>query len=97
MTINVGLRLGDTNQAVQVSADAAMVQTQDTAVSGVVNQRRIIDLPLNGRQATDLILLAGGTTKVPTASLEGPMRWLTKNYPGSAAVSVGGGQVTGNN
>src|SRR5262249_43958900 len=65
VTVNVSLRLGDTNQAVQVTADAAMVQTQDTSVSEVVDQRRIIDLPLNGRQATDLILLAGGTTKVP--------------------------------
>ena len=75
-----------------------MVQTQDTAVSEVVNQRRIIDLPLNGRQATDLILLAGGTTKVPTASFGGANALVTtKNYPGSAAVSVGGGQATGNN
>jgi hypothetical protein len=98
VTVNVALRLGDTSQAVQVSADAAMVQTQDTAVSEVVNQRRIIDLPLNGRQATDLILLAGGTTKVPTASFGGGNALVTtKNYPGSAAVSVGGGQATGNN
>ena len=36
-----------------------MVETQDTAISDVIDQRRIIDLPLNGRQATDLILLAG--------------------------------------
>jgi hypothetical protein len=64
----------------------------------VVNQRRIIDLPLNGRQATDLILLAGGTTKVPTASFGGSNALVTtKNYPGSVAVSVGGGQATGNN
>ena len=98
VTVNVALRLGDTSQAVQVSADAAMVQTQDTSVSEVVDQRRIIDLPLNGRQATDLILLAGGATKVPTASFGGANALVTtKNYPGSAAVSVGGGQATGNN
>jgi Carboxypeptidase regulatory-like domain/TonB dependent receptor len=98
VTVNVSLRLGDTNQAVQVTADAAMVQTQDTSVSEVVDQRRIIDLPLNGRQATDLILLAGGAIKVPTASFGGANALVTtKNYPGSAAVSVGGGQATGNN
>src|SRR5215813_4856749 len=96
--VNVNLRVGDTNQAVQVSADATMVQTQDTAVSVVVIQRHIIDLPLNGRQATDLILLAGGTTRVPTASFGGAQALVTtKNYPNSVAVSVGGGQATGNN
>jgi hypothetical protein len=96
--VNVTLRLGDTTQEVRVSADAAMVQTQDTAISEVVNQRRIIDLPLNGRQATQLILLAGGSVAVPTASFGGGNAIVTtKNYPGSVAISVGGGQATGNN
>src|SRR5207253_2162782 len=39
--LNVTLRLGDTTQEVRVTADAAMVQTQDTAISEVINQRRI--------------------------------------------------------
>jgi hypothetical protein len=96
--VNVTLRLGDTTQEVRVSADAAMVQTQDTAVSEVINQRRIIDLPLNGRQATQLILLAGGSVTVPAASFGGGNAIVTtKNYPGSVAISVGGGQATGNN
>ena len=96
--VNVALHLGDTTQQVQVSADATMVQTQNTAISEVVNQRRIIDLPLNGRQATDLILLAGGAMRVPTASFGGANSIVTtKNYTGSAAVSVGGGQASGNN
>jgi hypothetical protein len=96
--VNIPLRLGDTNQQVQVTADAAMVQTQNTSLSEVISQRRIIDLPLNGRQATDLILLAGGAMKVPTASFGGAQSIVTtKNYTGSAAVSVGGGQASGNN
>src|SRR3989441_526292 len=96
--VNVTLRLGDTTQEVRVSADATMVQTQDTSISEVVNQRRIIDLPLNGRQATELILLAGGAMRVPAAGFGGGNAIVTtKNYPGSAAFSVGGGQATGNN
>ena len=75
-----------------------MVQTQNTSLSEVINQRRIIDLPLNGRQATDLILLVGGAMRVPTASFGGAQSMVTtKNYIGSAAVSVGGGQASGNN
>jgi hypothetical protein len=97
-TVNVNLPIGDLTQEVQVSADAEMVQTQDTAVSEVIDQRRIIDLPLNGRQATDLILLAGGTATDPTASFGGGNALVTtKNYPNSVSVSVAGGQPTGNN
>ncbi len=98
VTVNVALRLGDTSASVQVTADASMVQTQETSISEVINQRRIIDLPLNGRQATDLMLLAGGTVRVPTASFGGANALVTtKNYPGSVAISVGGGAATGNN
>lgn len=48
--INVVLRVGAVTQEVQVSADVAMVETQDTSVSQVIDQQRIIALPLNGRR-----------------------------------------------
>src|ERR1700680_279552 len=96
--VNVNLRVGDTTQEIRVSADAAMVQTQDTSISEVVDQRRIIDLPLNGRQATDLILLAGGTATDPAASFGGANALVTtKSYPNSVSVSVAGSQPTANN
>ena len=52
--INVSLQVGAVTQEVQVASNAAMVETQSTSLSEVIDQRRIIDLPLNGRQATDL-------------------------------------------
>ncbi len=58
VTINVALRLGQVSQEVQVSANASMVQTNTTSVSQVVDQARILDLPLNGRIATSLVMLA---------------------------------------
>ena len=66
--INVALQVGSVSEHVEVSADAAMVQTQDTSVSQVIDQRRIVELPLNGRQATDLILLSGGAAQPPNGS-----------------------------
>jgi hypothetical protein len=92
--INVALQVGAVNQEMRVSANAAMVETQDTTVSEVVDQRRIIDLPLNGRQATDLILLSGGATVAPNA----PGRVATTHdYVSTSPVSVSGGQENGNN
>ncbi len=92
--LNVSLKLGSTSQVVQVSADAAMVETQDTSISTVIDQQRIVDLPLNGRQATDLILLSGGAAQPPNAS----SRVVTSHdYVNSVGVSVSGGQINGNN
>lgn len=92
--INVTLQIGAVTQEVQVSANAAMVETRDTSISEVIDQRRIIDLPLNGRQATDLILLSGGASVPPNAA----GRFITTHdYVSSVAVSVAGGQENGNN
>ena len=66
--VNVPLTVGDVSQEVHVSADAAMVETQDTSISEVVDQQRIVDLPLNGRQVTDLILQSGGAAQPPNSA-----------------------------
>ena len=91
--INVTLQVGAVAQEMRVSANAAMVETQDTSISEVVDQRRIIDLPLNGRQATDLILLSGGAAMPPNSSRV----ITTHDYANAVGVSVAGGQINGNN
>ncbi|HUA91193.1 MAG TPA: carboxypeptidase regulatory-like domain-containing protein [Terracidiphilus sp.] len=92
--VNIGLKVGSASQEVQVSADAAMVETQDTSISEVMDQQRIVDLPLNGRQATDLILLSGGAAMPPNAASRVVT---THDYVNSVGVSVSGGQINGNN
>jgi hypothetical protein len=91
--INIALQVGSVSEHVDVSADAAMVQTQDTSISQVIDQRRIVDLPLNGRQATDLILLSGGAAQPPNSTRV----ITTHDYPSAVGVSVAGGQINGNN
>lgn len=92
--VNVSLKVGAASQVVQVSADAAMIETQDTSISEVMDQQRIVDLPLNGRQATDLILLSGGAAMPPNAASRVVT---THDYVNSIGVSVSGGQINGNN
>jgi hypothetical protein len=91
--INATLKVGSVSQHMEVSADATMVDTQDTSVSQVIDQRRIVDLPLNGRQATDLILLSGGSAVPPNSSRV----ITTHDYANAVGVSVSGGQINGNN
>ncbi|MGH9400996.1 MAG: carboxypeptidase regulatory-like domain-containing protein, partial [Terriglobia bacterium] len=89
---NVTLRVGSVAQQVQVNANASMVQTQNASVSNVVDQQRIVDLPLDGRQATQLILISGAAATAPGGDMSG-----SKNFYSSTTISVAGGQANGTN
>jgi hypothetical protein len=65
-TIPVTLKVGDVNEQIQVEAATSVVETRDMGVGTVIETQRILDLPLNGRQPTDLITLSG--LAVQTAS-----------------------------
>jgi len=88
--INVTLQVGSLSQEVEVSANATMVETQTNGVSQVIDQRRVVDLPLNGRQATQLILISGAAVTAPSSDMAS-----SKNYPMSTTIAVAGGQANG--
>jgi Carboxypeptidase regulatory-like domain/TonB dependent receptor len=98
--LDVALKVGVVTQTEEVHADAIMVKTEDTSVSQVIDHERIVDLPLNGRQLTQLLLLSGAAT---SATLPGQDLLSSKNYGNgnatsavSATISVAGGQENGN-
>ncbi len=84
-TINITLQVGAAMQAVQIEANAGMVETQSNAVGTVFDNQRVVDLPLNGRQATALIKLAGAAQSAPPSNTVG-----NKNYPTAVAYSIEG-------
>ena len=96
VTINVVLQLGQVSQEVQVSANATMVQTNTTSLSQVVDQARIVDLPLNGRIATSLVMLAGAANDTGPANGYSDLTG-SKNYFSADSISVAGGQADGTN
>src|ERR1035438_3684510 len=89
LQINLVLQVGGVTQTVQVDSQASMVQTEDQSVSQVIDAQRVTDLPLNGRQATQLILLSGAATVAPPGDNVG-----SKNYPSEVSLSVAGSQGT---
>jgi Carboxypeptidase regulatory-like domain len=91
--VNVALKVGQVTQQVEVSANATMVDTQKTAVGQVIDQRRIVALPLNGRHATDLIMLSGGASLAPSAT----QFITTHDFPSAVAISVAGTPGNANN
>ncbi len=86
-TIDIGLNVGAVTQTVQVEANAGQVETENTSVGTVVENQRILDLPLNGRQATDLIQLT-------PAAIQGGVNG-TAGFPGGQNISIGGGLLSG--
>ena len=69
--INVVLSLGNVNAEVTVEASAAMVETVTNAVGQVMDNKSVVDLPLNGRQVTDLLLLSAGAVQSGTPGNRG--------------------------
>ena len=86
--INPVLDVGQVSEQVEVQANATLVETRTVGVGQVIENERILELPLNGRQVTDLITLSGAavqtTTNVPD-----------RNMPQVTAMSVAGGLSTG--
>src|SRR5256885_11538246 len=52
--INAVLAVGQVSEQIEVQANTALVETQNTSVGQVVDNQRVLDLPLNGRQAQEL-------------------------------------------
>src|SRR5258707_6819779 len=62
--LDVSLTVGTTAEHVEVQAAAADVETDTSVVSATVEQQRIVDLPLNGRDWTELAVLQPGVVSV---------------------------------
>jgi len=81
-TIDVTLKVGALTQQVVVEAQAAMVETQATGFGQVTEPEQVQNLPLNGRQLTDLLYLTAGVAQG---------RAFRASYPSSAVPSIAGG------
>ncbi len=66
-TLNVQLDVGAVAETVEVRAEAALVESTSTELGSVIHQRVVNDLPLNGRNFTQLLTLTPGVTPVSTS------------------------------
>src|SRR6266513_2465975 len=81
--INAVLEVGQVTEQVEVQANAALVETRNAGVGQVIENERILELPLNGRQVTDLITLSGAAVQTGTTA--------AYLFGGQPFISVGGG------
>jgi hypothetical protein len=86
-TVNAVLGLGSLEETVTVEAAAPLVDVRSAGISSVVENEEILELPLQGRQVTDLLVLAGASVQTATST--------SRSAPGGVRISVGGGLETG--
>jgi hypothetical protein len=68
-TASFTLKLGATSAAVEVKSDAVEINTTNGAIGEVINEKSIVELPLNGRNPAELVFTVPGA--VNGASISG--------------------------
>jgi hypothetical protein len=83
--INIAMKVGEVTEKVQVTAEANLLQTEQNTISQVVDQQRIVDLPLNGRDPTQLITISGASINHSDGTNTG-----SKSFFSSQSISIAG-------
>lgn len=65
------LTLGALTESVSVAADIPLLQSAESSLKTVIDNRKVVELPLNGRNPFDLIFLAPGTQAYNRPSMPG--------------------------
>jgi hypothetical protein len=90
---DAALDVGDVTQTVEVSTQAALLQTEQSSLSQAVEGRTVQEMPLNGRNVMNLVSLApgvvpqGNTSGSPVGGANGS----TTNVNGWGNYQIGGG------
>jgi hypothetical protein len=89
-TVDAALKIGAVSEQVSVEANAALVETQATGVGQVIENQRILELPLNGRNAAELVQLTAGAVLQGVSSSRS-----FQGQSGGEAIAVAGGTSFG--
>ena len=82
MRLDFQLQVGEVTQAVEVQGGAVQLNTQNATVGSVIENQRIVDLPLNGRDFLQL------------TALDANVSFGVGNENGSGASRLGGQRIT---
>jgi hypothetical protein len=85
--LDLSMQLGSVNERIEVTAITPTLQTADSQVGGVVENKAITDMPLNGRNFTQLMLLMTGASEAVNGN---NIQGIYNQRPGGAAFTVNG-------
>jgi len=89
-SVSVTLRVGKAAEQITVSAAAELVTTREATVGQLIDQKRILDLPLDGRRAQSLVFLAPGTVNVTSFGTYCDVNCEGGVHPGEQRANVNG-------
>src|SRR5882762_9969879 len=87
LTLNVSMQLGAVTETVAVVSNTDQVDTTTATLKQVIEQKRITELPLNGRNAATLTLTVAGAVQAPSGGAD---QGSTKTFPGAVTISANG-------
>lgn len=90
LTIDIRMEIGAVTEQVTVDAAAPLLDTNTSTLGQVIENKRIVDLPLNGREPFSLAQLVPGVVPVPRG--QAPMH-LGGSVPGMNGASNGTSEV----
>jgi len=88
--VNLDLQVGQVSETVTVSSDAAPVETRSGDVSSLISDKQITELPLNGRNYSQLALMVPGVSPVTQAGAGGAFAAHGTGLDGHVDMSVNG-------
>ena len=65
--LNLTMQVGNVSEVVNVTTEAPLINATNSTVGTLIDSRQVLDLPLNGRNFTQLILLTPGAAPVDVA------------------------------
>ena len=86
IAVAASLKVGGNDQSVTVQAESLALQTEDVQFKQTVDQNTVSEMPLNGRQLSALITVAGGAAPAPGGDFTG-----SKYSYQTISVSIAGG------
>lgn len=66
------LKVGEVVEEINVYEQASLLKTDSSDIGELVEHKRVVELPLNGRQFIQLALLTAGATPMPEGIFSGP-------------------------
>ena len=86
--VDVILAVGSTTETISVEANTVQVQTENTQLGDVIDSKKMLALPLNGRSFVDLLGLQAGVAPATAATIQ-------QDRPVSGGLNAGNISVNG--
>ena len=95
--VDITLAIGSVSEEVVVTAATPLIESETSSLGQVIEQSRVHDLPLDGRDFVELAYLTPGVTSGPNAGYTVQQGGIPEDQRGNASIQVNGLTATNNN